>query len=97
MLKPPVDWPNPSRSKADLVDAMQAGVAKVPGNNYEFTQPIQMRFNELLSGVRSDVAVKIFGDDMETMNRTADEIAEVLEKFPAPPTSRSSKLRGCRC
>ncbi|MFZ3223393.1 MAG: CusA/CzcA family heavy metal efflux RND transporter [Rugosibacter sp.] len=82
MLKPPAEWPNPKRTKADLIDAMQAAVAKVPGNNYEFTQPIQMRFNELLSGVRSDVAVKVFGDDMETMNRTADEIAEVLEKVP---------------
>ena len=60
MLKPQQEWPNPERSKADLVDAMQAAVAKVPGNNYEFTQPIQMRFNELLSGVRSDVAVKVY-------------------------------------
>lgn len=80
MLKPQSEWPDPKRTKADLVDAMQAAVAKVPGNNYEFTQPIQMRFNELLSGVRSDVAVKVFGDDMDTMNGTAGEIAEVLEK-----------------
>ena len=48
----------------------------MPGNNYEFTQPIQMRFNELISGVRSDVAVKIFGDDMEVMNNKAKEISE---------------------
>ncbi|MDO8465676.1 MAG: CusA/CzcA family heavy metal efflux RND transporter, partial [Gallionella sp.] len=82
IMKPPAEWPNPERSKTDLVDAMQAAVAKVPGNNYEFTQPIQMRFNELLSGVRSDVAVKVFGDDMDTMNSTAEEIAEVLEKVP---------------
>ena len=82
MLKPQSEWPDPKRTKADLINAMQAAVAKVPGNNYEFTQPIQMRFNELLSGVRSDVAVKVFGDDMETMNSTAGEIAEVLEKVP---------------
>jgi cobalt-zinc-cadmium resistance protein CzcA len=82
MLKPQSEWPDPTRSKADLVIAMQKAVAKVPGNNYEFTQPIQMRFNELLSGVRSDVAVKVFGDDMETMNSTAGEIAEVLERVP---------------
>ena len=82
IMKPPSEWPDPKRTKADLVNAMQAAVAKVPGNNYEFTQPIQMRFNELLSGVRSDVAVKVFGDDMETMNGTAAEIAEVLEKVP---------------
>ncbi len=82
MLKPQSEWPDPKRTKADLIEAMQAAVAKVPGNNYEFTQPIQMRFNELLSGVRSDVAVKVFGDDMDTMNSTAGEIAEVLEKVP---------------
>ena len=79
MLKPQSEWPDPKRSKDDLVQAMQEAVSKVPGNNYEFTQPIQMRFNELISGVRSDVAVKVFGDDMKTMNSTAAEIAEVLE------------------
>lgn len=79
MLKPRDQWPNPERSKADLIAAMQEAVEQVPGNNYEFTQPIQMRFNELISGVRSDVAVKVFGDDMEVMNDTAAKIAEVLE------------------
>lgn len=79
MLKPQSEWPDPKRSKADLVAAMQEAVEKVPGNNYEFTQPIQMRFNELISGVRSDVAVKVFGDDMEAMNETANQIAKVLE------------------
>ena len=78
MLKPQSEWPDPKRSKTDLVAAIQKAVEKVPGNNYEFTQPIQMRFNELISGVRSDVAVKVFGDDMDTMNRTANSIAEVL-------------------
>jgi cobalt-zinc-cadmium resistance protein CzcA len=79
MLKPRSAWPDPSRSKDDLVNAMQAAVLAVPGNNYEFTQPIQMRFNELISGVRSDVAVKVFGDDMATMEATAGQIAKVLE------------------
>ncbi|MBX9901360.1 MAG: CusA/CzcA family heavy metal efflux RND transporter [bacterium] len=81
MLKPQSEWPDPSRSKDDLVAALQKAVAQVPGNNYEFTQPIQMRFNELISGVRSDVAVKVFGDDMTVMNNSAQEIAEVLEKI----------------
>jgi cobalt-zinc-cadmium resistance protein CzcA len=80
MLKPRSAWPNPARSKADLLQALEEAVGKVPGNNYEFTQPIQMRFNELLSGVRSDVAVKVFGDNMDTMNATASAIAQVLEK-----------------
>ncbi len=78
MLKPQSEWPDPKRSKADLVAAIQAAVEKLPGNNYEFTQPIQMRFNELISGVRSDVAVKVFGDDMNTMNQSAEQISKVL-------------------
>ena len=80
MLKPTSEWPDPNRSKTDLVNAMQTAVMKIPGNNYEFTQPIQMRFNELLSGVRSDMAVKVFGDDLDTLNTVAGEISEVLEK-----------------
>lgn len=80
ILKPRSQWPNPSLTKNDLIAQLQAAVAKVPGNNYEFTQPIQMRFNELISGVRSDVAVKVFGDDLESMAETAEQIAKVLEK-----------------
>jgi heavy metal efflux system protein len=78
MLKDRAQWPNPGRGTAALVEALQALVAQVPGNNYEFTQPIQMRFNELISGVRSDVAVKVFGDDMAVMEATAGRIADVL-------------------
>lgn len=78
MLKPQSEWPKP-RSKEDLVAAIQAAVNELPGNNYEFTQPIQMRFNELISGVRSDVAVKIFGDDMDTLLTTGNQIAAVLQ------------------
>lgn len=80
ILKPRSQWPDPSLTKNDLIAQLQAAVAKVPGNNYEFTQPIQMRFNELISGVRSDVAVKVFGDDLESMAETAEQIAKVLEK-----------------
>ncbi|TAN85217.1 MAG: CusA/CzcA family heavy metal efflux RND transporter, partial [Gallionella sp.] len=94
MLKPQREWPDPGRGKADLVEAMQAAVAKVPGNNYEFTQPIQMRFNELLSGVRSDVAVKVFGDDMDTMNGAAGEIAEVLEKVHGAADVKVEQITG---
>ncbi|MCL5060509.1 MAG: efflux RND transporter permease subunit [Candidatus Thermoplasmatota archaeon] len=94
MLKPQSEWPDPKRGKTELVNAMQAAVAQVPGNNYEFTQPIQMRFNELLSGVRSDVAVKVFGDDMDTMNGTAGEIAEVLEKVPGAAAVKVEQTTG---
>lgn len=94
MLKPTDQWPDPSRSKADLVSAMQEAVMKIPGNNYEFTQPIQMRFNELISGVRSDVAVKVFGDDMNVMNPTAEQIAEVLESVPGAADVKVEQTTG---
>ncbi len=81
MLKPKSEWPDPNLSKNELTAQIQKAVSNVPGNNYEFTQPIQMRFNELISGVRSDVAVKVFGDDMEVMNTTAKEISEILSKI----------------
>ncbi len=78
MVKPRPEWPDPRRPKSDLVHAIERRVAQVPGNknNYEFTQPIQMRFNELIAGVRTDVAVKVFGDDMEILQRTGRKIAE---------------------
>lgn len=74
MLKPRKEWPDPKKSKAALVAEMQAAAATIPGNNYEFTQPIQMRFNELISGVRSDVAVKIYGDDLDVLLETAEQV-----------------------
>ena len=80
MLKPTEQWPQPRRTRAELLEAIRAEAAKVPGNNYEFSQPIQLRFNELISGVRSDVAVKLFGDDNDVLNDTAARIASTLEK-----------------
>lgn len=82
MLKPKSEWPDPDLSKNAFIEQMQEAVAKVPGNNYEFTQPIEMRFNELISGVRSDVAVKVFGDDMAVMHSTAEDISKVLASIP---------------
>ncbi|MBA2721580.1 MAG: CusA/CzcA family heavy metal efflux RND transporter [Methylibium sp.] len=82
IMKPRSEWPDPRRPKADLVAEMQAAVEKVPGNKYEFIQPVQMRFNELLSGVRSDIAVKVFGDDLTVLAQTGDELAAVLEGIP---------------
>jgi cobalt-zinc-cadmium resistance protein CzcA len=78
MLKPIDQWPDPRKSRETLIAELQAAAELVPGSNYEFSQPIQLRFNELISGVRSDVAVKIFGDDMDVLNRTAAEVAETL-------------------
>lgn len=78
MLKDRKDWPDPRKPRAQLLAEMQAAVAQVPGNNYEFTQPIQMRFNELLSGVRADVAVKVFGDDLGELLEVGDAIEAVV-------------------
>ncbi len=79
ILKPRPEWPNPSESKLDLVRRIESAVQALPGNNYEFTQPIQMRFNELIAGVRGDVAVKVFGDDVEQMEPPAGAIARILK------------------
>ncbi len=81
MLRPEAEWPEPKRSRPQLMEAVQAEVAKIPGNNYEFSQPIQLRFNELVSGVRADVAVKVFGDDMAVLDATARDIETVLKSI----------------
>ena len=81
MLKPESEWPSPKRTHQEVVEAVQKRVAEIPGNNYEFSQPIQLRFNELISGVRADVAVKIFGDDMDVLNKTAAEVAKVMQSI----------------
>ncbi len=94
ILKPRAAWPDPRRTKADLVAAMEAAAQKVPGNNYEFTQPIQMRFNELISGVRSDVAVKVYGDDLDVMSKTAGEIEAVLKTIPGAADVKVEQTTG---
>ncbi len=81
ILKPHDEWPDQSMNKPDFIKKLAKAVGQVPGNNYEYTQPIQMRFNELISGVRSDVAVKVYGDDFETMTDTANKIASVLRSI----------------
>jgi cobalt-zinc-cadmium resistance protein CzcA len=82
MLKPESEWPKPKKTREELLAVIQETVETLPGNSYEFSQPIQLRVNELISGVRSDVAVKVFGDDLDTLNATAARIGEVLEKVP---------------
>jgi len=94
MLKPQSEWPDPKRPRDDLVKAIQTAVEQIPGNNYEFTQPIQMRFNELISGVRSDVAVKVFGDDLEVLLENGEEIAEVLEKITGAADVKVEQISG---
>jgi cobalt-zinc-cadmium resistance protein CzcA len=82
MLKRPEDWPDPRRTKASLLGQLEPELLTLPGNNYEFTQPIQMRFNELIAGVRSDVAVKIHGDEMATLEEVGASIEAILAGTP---------------
>ncbi|TXC71991.1 CusA/CzcA family heavy metal efflux RND transporter [Sphingomonas ginsenosidivorax] len=78
ILKPRAEWPDPGLAKEALVDRIETRLSTLPGNAYEITQPIQMRFNELIAGVRGDIAVKVFGDDFGGMNAAAERIANVL-------------------
>lgn len=82
IMKPRSEWPNPHLPRVELVKRIEKALKEIPGNNYEFTQPIQMRFNELISGVRSDVAVKIFGDDMQVLVESGKKIEKVLKEIP---------------
>jgi cobalt-zinc-cadmium resistance protein CzcA len=94
ILKPRRDWPEPRKPKEEVVAELEAVVRRVPGNDYEFTQPIQMRMNELIAGVRSDVAVKVFGDDMDVLAETAERIAAVLAKVPGAADVRVEPVTG---
>jgi cobalt-zinc-cadmium resistance protein CzcA len=94
ILNPREKWPNPDLSKEELIKKVEEAVTKLPGNNYEFTQPIEMRFNELISGVRSDLAVKIYGDDFTQMQRAADEIASVLKNIPGAADVKIAQTSG---
>lgn len=94
MLKPRNLWPNPDKLRDTLLAEIQEEASKHPGNVYEFSQPIQLRFNELISGVRSDVAVKIFGDDMQVLNDTAMRISTALEKIPGASEVKIEQTTG---
>lgn len=79
MLRPQEEWPDPSLSKADLQEQIEKAVGALAGNVYEFSQPIQLRFNELLAGTRGDLAVKVFGEEFEPMLKAANAVATVLK------------------
>ncbi|MET0377717.1 MAG: CusA/CzcA family heavy metal efflux RND transporter [Spongiibacteraceae bacterium] len=94
LLKDRSQWPNPDKSKLELVNELEAAVKKVPGNNYEFTQPIQMRFNELISGVRSDLAVKVYGDDLTVLAEQAEKVEAVLSKISGAADVKTEQTTG---
>ena len=94
ILRPERDWPAPRKTHAELVAAITEAAQRIPGNNYEFSQPIQLRFNELISGVRSDVAVKVFGDDPAAMAATAQQVARVLNEVPGAAEVKVEQVEG---
>jgi len=94
MLKPKSDWPNPNRTKNEVLADLEKAVQEIPGNAYEFTQPIQLRFNELISGVRSDIAVKLYGDDLNVLLTHAQEISSALNKVKGASDVRVEQIGG---
>ena len=94
MLKSRDRWPDSDRPKEELVAQLQRDLPSMPGNNYEFTQPIQMRFNELIAGVRSDVAVKVFGDDMNELAEVGTRIEAVLSTVPGAADTKVEQTTG---
>mgnify|MGYP001205343765 FL=1 len=94
MLKPREDWPDPRKPKDELLEEMEAAITRLPGNNYELTQPIQMRTNELISGVRADVAVKIYGDDLDQLVRTAAQVQRVMAAVPGAADVKTEQVAG---
>jgi len=94
MMKPRSDWPDPRKPRATLLAELERAVEQLPGNNYEFTQPIQMRTNELISGVRADVAVMLFGDDLDTLLSVGRRIATVASGVPGAADVRVEETSG---
>ena len=94
ILKPQDQWPDPSLSKAELQEQIEAAVGKLAGNVYEFSQPIQLRFNELLAGARGDLAIKVFGDEFAPMTRAAAQIAAILQGTPGAEDVKVEQTSG---
>jgi cobalt-zinc-cadmium resistance protein CzcA len=94
ILKPQNQWPDPGLTKEALLEQIEAAARELPGNNYEFTQPMQMRFNELLAGVRGDIAVKVFGDDFEPLLRAANQIAAIMHATRGATDIKIEQARG---
>ncbi|GAB1257110.1 CusA/CzcA family heavy metal efflux RND transporter [Aurantivibrio plasticivorans] len=94
ILKPRSVWTEPSKTKSELLEEIEEALWQLPGNNYEFTQPIQMRFNELISGVRADLGIKIFGDDLDQLTLTAKDILQVVTTVEGAADVRMEQVEG---
>lgn len=94
ILKPYSEWPEPRISKQEFVEQLEEAVREIPGNNYEFTQPIAMRFNELIAGVRTDLGVKVMGDDLDQLLESANAILKVLNTIDGVADARVEQVTG---
>ena len=94
ILKPVDEWPDPDKPRDRLIIEIQEALEELPGNNYEFTQPIEMRFNELISGVRADLGIKVFGDDLDQLLASATEVLEVVESVTGAADARLEQVTG---
>ena len=94
MLKDRADWPDPRKTKDDLIREMDAAVRAIPGNNYEFTQPVQMRMNELIAGVRAEVAIKLYGDDLEQLAEVGGEIESIASGIEGAADVKLEQITG---
>ena len=94
VLKDRKDWPDPSLEKEALIERIEGVAALQIGNNFEFSQPIELRFNELISGVRTDLAVMVYGDDFDTLQRVADQVATSLRATTGSADVRVEQASG---
>jgi len=94
IMKHQQDWPNPAKTRAEFDLELRALVEQIPGNKYEFTQPIEMRFNELIAGVRTDVAVRVYGDDLNVLAEVGEQVAAVLAAVPGAEDARMEQSAG---
>ena len=94
MLKPRREWPDPDKSKAAVVSDIQEAAEDVPGNVYVISQPIQQRMNETVSGIRSDVGIKIFGDDLEVLIQSAARVQAILKNVQGAADVKTEQTSG---
>ena len=94
ILKPRSEWPDPNKTKEQVVNDLAALVEPIPGNRYEFLQPIQMRFNELLSGVRAELAIKVFGDDFTQLQKIGSDIQSTIASIDGIADIQMEKITG---
>lgn len=94
ILKPRAEWPDPDLPKDELVAQMEEGLSGLIGNLYEFSQPIELRFNELIAGVRGDVAVKLYGDDLTALTDSAGDVAQVLRGIEGAADVKVQQVTG---